>query len=70
MNMKTKEELNALKKEVEALSKKLAALTDDELLQVVGGDGQNLGGEKGDEGLPDGQVITSAPVGISWQFFD
>ena len=36
--MKTKEELNALKKEVEALNKKLRELTDDELRVVVGGD--------------------------------
>ena len=36
--MKTKEELNALKKEVEALNKKLAELTDEELAQVPGGD--------------------------------
>ena len=35
--MKTKEELNALKKEVEALNKKLAELTDEELVQVSGG---------------------------------
>ena len=35
--MKTKEELNALKEEVEALNKKLAELTEDELAQVVGG---------------------------------
>ena len=35
--MKTKEELNALKKEVETLNKKLAELTDEELAQVVGG---------------------------------
>ena len=35
--MKTKEELNALKKEVEALNKKLAELTEDELAQVSGG---------------------------------
>ena len=35
--MKTKEELNALKEEVEALNKKLAELTDEELEQVVGG---------------------------------
>ena len=37
--MKTKEELNALKEEVEALSKKLAELTDEELAQVSGGVG-------------------------------
>ena len=35
--MKTKEELNALKSEVEALNKKLAELTEDELKQVSGG---------------------------------
>ena len=36
--MKTKEELNALKKEVEAMNKKLAELTEEELKQVSGGD--------------------------------
>ena len=35
--MKTKEELNALKEEVEALNKKLCELTDEELAQVSGG---------------------------------
>ena len=35
--MKTKEELNAIKEEVEALSKKLAELSEEELAQVVGG---------------------------------
>ena len=35
--MKTKEELNALKKEVETLNKKLAELTEEELAQVTGG---------------------------------
>lgn len=35
--MKTKEELNALKEEVEALNKKLAELTDEEFAQVSGG---------------------------------
>ena len=35
--MKTKEELNALKEEVETLSKKLRELTEDELAQVSGG---------------------------------
>ena len=38
--MKTKEELNALKEEVETLNKKLAELTDEEIAQVAGG-GQN-----------------------------
>ena len=35
--MKTKEELNALKEEVEAVNKKLHDLTDEELEQVSGG---------------------------------
>ena len=35
--MKTKEELNALKEEVETLNKKLCELTDEELAQVSGG---------------------------------
>ena len=35
--MKTKEELNALKEEVETLNKKLAELTEEELAQVTGG---------------------------------
>ena len=35
--MKTKEELNALKAELEAMNKKLAELNEDELKQVTGG---------------------------------
>ena len=35
--MKTKEELSALKKEVETLNKKLAELSEEELAQVSGG---------------------------------
>ena len=35
--MKTKEELNAIKEEVEAVSKKLAELSEEELEQVSGG---------------------------------
>ena len=35
--MKSIEELNALKEEVEALNKKLAELTEEELAQVSGG---------------------------------
>ena len=35
--MKTKEELNSLKEEVETVIKKLHELTDEELAQVVGG---------------------------------
>ena len=36
---KTQEELNALKEEVEAVSRKLHELTEDELKQVTGGTG-------------------------------
>ena len=35
--MKTKEELNALKEEVETVSRKLHELNDEELAQVTGG---------------------------------
>lgn len=35
--MKTQEELNALKEEIEALNRKLAELTEEELKQVTGG---------------------------------
>ena len=35
--MKTEEELNELKEEVETLNKKLAELTEEELVQVSGG---------------------------------
>ena len=35
--MKTKEELNAIKEDVETLNKKLKELTDEELKQVTGG---------------------------------
>ena len=35
--MKTKEELDAIKEEVKSLNKKLAALTDEEFREVVGG---------------------------------
>ena len=48
--MKTKEELNALKEEVETLNRKLAELTEEELSQVSGGEMDFLivtGGGKG-----------------------
>ena len=35
--MKSKEELDALKEEVEAVNEKLAELTDEEIAQVTGG---------------------------------
>ena len=37
--MKTKEELNALKNDVEALNRKLAELTENEMEHVTGGQG-------------------------------
>ena len=46
--MKTKEELNALKKEVEVLNKKLAELSEDEVKQVTGGLDLNVGYENSD----------------------
>ena len=39
--MKTKEELNALKEEVEAVNEKLAELTPEEIAQVSGGVGRH-----------------------------
>ena len=45
--MKTKEELNALKEEVETVNKKLHELTEDELAQVSGGAGAMLIGPFG-----------------------
>ena len=48
--MKTKEELNQLKTEYEALNTKLQELTEDELKQVTGG-----------TGLPGLEVISPAP---------
>ena len=47
--MKTKEELNALKEEVEALNVKLHELTDEELAQVTGGAWYNESGNNDDE---------------------
>ena len=40
--MKTKEELNALKEEIETVNKKLAELTEEELAQVSGGNWMGL----------------------------
>ena len=51
--MKTKEELDALKQEVEALNAKLTALSEDELAQVAGG---NTGGDGEDQS--DGNSVT------------
>ena len=41
--MKTNEEINALKEEVETLNKKLAELSDEELTQISGGQNEFLG---------------------------
>ena len=41
--MKTQEELNALKEEVETLNEKLKELTDEELAQVNGGTDEKSG---------------------------
>ena len=41
--MKAKEELSALKNEVESLNRKLRELSDDELAQVTGGRGPGPG---------------------------
>ena len=46
--MKTPEELNALKGEVELLNKKLAELSEGELKQVTGGLDLNVGYENSD----------------------
>ncbi len=35
--MKTKEELNKIKEEIETLNRKLAELTEDEVKQIIGG---------------------------------
>lgn len=40
--MKTKEELNALKEEVETVNRKLHELTEEELAQVTGGTGYDI----------------------------
>ena len=40
--MKTKEELNALKEEVETVSRKLHELTEEELEQVSGGKSERI----------------------------
>ena len=45
--MKTPEELNALKEEVENLNKKLAGLSEEELMQITGGCGNGIDTDKG-----------------------
>ena len=64
--MKTKEELNALKEEVETLNKKLAELSEDELAQVAGGETWWLVDQK----QPTGAETVGQSIKFSWQFFD
>ena len=52
--MKTKEELNALKKEIEDLYKKCRELTPEELKEVTGG--------KGDKVLSEGETFSFGTV--------
>ena len=47
--MKTKEELNKIKEEVEAVNEKLVELTEEELKQVTGGDTARNWGKIGDD---------------------
>ena len=56
--MKTKEELNALKEEVETVSKKLHELTEEELVQVSGG-------VLPDGNKPDGVLPGNDEIGIN-----
>ena len=59
--MKSKEELNVIKAEAEALKNKLVELSDDELQQVTGGntfDGQTKVGKGADD-----------PLSFMWGFF-
>ena len=52
--MKTKEELNALKEEVETLYKKLAELTEEELEEIAGGRPPAIPSENRPNGIYDG----------------
>ena len=59
--MKTKEELNAIKEEVENVNKKLAELTEEELAQVAGGVDFNTTDWNGYCGLPGVFPLTPSP---------
>ena len=58
--MKTKEELNTLKEEVETLNKKFRELTDEEMAQVVGGNMQP------GNGYPDPEWADIIRKGVTW----
>lgn len=59
--MKSTEELNRLKKEIEAFGKKLSELSDEELKEVVGGKTDHLVedvGDGADSATPGGSIST------------
>ena len=67
--MKTKEELNALKEEVETVSRKLAELSEEELAQVTGGVGNPLRCPKcGNWMSPTYRPMPGAP-GVTYRVF-
>ena len=59
--MKTKEELNALKEEVETLNKKLHELTEEELAQVSGGVNINVLNAIGNASIT---ILGAAPINV------
>ena len=59
--MKTKEELNALKEEVETLNKKLHELTEEELAQVSGGVNINVLNAIGNASIT---ILGVAPINV------
>ena len=68
--MKTKEELNALKNEVEALNAKLAVLADEEMMQVIGGidESRMLGRHNIREPLSDSNLLSGWNTNIpGWE---
>ena len=67
--MKTKEELNALKEEVETLNKKLHELTEEELEQVSGGLGPSNGKKKKLYCVKCGYVKGTFPEGTALMWY-
>ena len=57
--MKTKEELNTLKEEVEAVNEKLQELTEEELEQVTGGNTDFIVGQEDLPAAPAQTIFTS-----------
>ena len=62
--MKTKEELNALKKEVESVTRKIRELTEEELEQVTGGATGGVEPFSGEKGFGSKQmrITTNYPL--------